>query len=234
MYKLALDIREVTTLTKRLCEWLSAQRGRRCVSQMYPHDYTIHDAFKRSHHSIEFLQHLYTLCTMRQSFFMRESPIWHCMEIVLEWTQQNVYEFAGLRKRWVFKKHCAEQDRRDAQTRTNKRKFEQLQRTARVKQLEEKRQRTREEKEYIRYLRTKIRKMERFMRVASKLQYSARLWSDKDRQRLLDRISNASLERKHKMFEVLDFYGTDIDPQEWTTQTCRHVSKIIGRPRIVV
>ena len=227
---MSLDIRESSTLRRRLCDWVVCRREEVCA--LIPHDYTIYDAHTRSSNTHEFLQHLYTLAQMRRSFFMRESPIWHCMEIVIEWTKQTMFVSVGMqsRCRWVFKKHCAGQERREKEERERKRKRE---RENKIRNMQRKQQQQKRRKEIRREEKEEKQRraiVQRIARAASKFEHSKRLWSDKDRHALMDRIMAATMDKKYKMFDIIDYYGCDVDPLEWTTQTCRHVSKIIGRP----
>ena len=165
---------------------------------------------------------------------MRESPIWHCMEIVSEWTKQTMFESVGIQThcRWVFKKHCTGQERRDKQERGRKRKHEREEKIRNMKEKQKQQQRKKQIRQEQKQQQQQQAIVQRIARAASKFEHSKRIWSDKDKHALLDRIMAATMDKKRKMFDIIDYYGCDLDPLEWTTQTCRHISKIIGRPTV--
>ena len=199
---------------------------------MIPYDYTLEDIQMRAATPTEYLQHLITLVIMRRRFFKTDSPLHHAMDVVYEWAVSKLYS----NHRCVYKKNSRAQDISDA-----RRRVADKCRAAR------KRKRRREETTRIRTAiadkTRQIREIDRAAREVGRIRAraehyaeSVRLWSDDDRVRLAGRIrgiQNASAVLK--VLTVVDWYlpGTlesgEINPMEWTTQTCRHVSSVLTK-----
>ena len=199
---------------------------------MVPYDYTLDDIQARSATPREYLQHLLTLVIMRRRFFKADSPLYHAMDVVYEWAVSKLFS----NHRCVYKKNSRAQDISDARqrvadkcrtARNKKRRREEITRIRTV--IAEKTQKIRE-------IDRAAREVDRLRARAEHYAESVRLWSQDDRVRLAGRIRGLQdASAVLKVLKVVDWYlpGTmesgEIDPMEWTTQTCRHVSSVLTK-----
>ena len=235
MTQSVLELRESLSLRRTLSGWLGDRvedATKRRLMLMVPYDYTLNDIQLRAATPTEYLQHLLTLVIVRRQFFKVDSTLYHAMDVVYEWAVSKLYS----NHRCVYKKNSRAQDISDAR-----------QRVADKWRAARKKKRRREEtmriREEITRKTRRIHEIDRAAREVNRIRAraehyatSVRLWSRDDRVRLAGRIrgiQNASAILK--VLKVVDWYlpGTlnsgEIDPIEWTTQTCRHVSSVLTK-----
>ena len=223
------------SLRRTLSGWLGDRvedsTKRRLVS-MIPYDYTLEDIQARSATPEEYLHHLLALVVMRRRFFKVDSPLHHAMDVVYEWAVSKLFS----NHRCVYKKNSRVQDIEDARRRVAEKSALTHARKRKREEISRVRTAIADKTRRIREIDRSAREVDRIRVRAEYYETSVRLWSDDDRVRLAGRIrgiQNASAILK--MLNIVDWYlpGTlesgEIDPMEWTTQTCRHVSSALTK-----
>ena len=213
-------------------------------------DYTLEDACKFAGDSPSvFLYHCEILARKRGLFFRFSSPLRYMMDCALEtlhyfidqYTKSPIVQLGTKMENsrvTIFKKNSFIQDRTDRERRRTqinlrndlKRKQQNVRTSLRSKITKLKRKLKRKMKQR--------RKLESIRRMSLKFQHSKRLWNENQRWRLSYRMHLVSKETFAKMKEAIEYYmppSRKVSSHElvcpkienWTMQTCRHISHII-------
>lgn len=233
IHRLTLDFHESLSLRKTLRDWLGASVKDETLAELkyyLPYDYTLQQINERSRTKLEYVQYLMTLTVMRRSFFQWGTTMHHAMDLVYEFAVLRLSECIGVDHRCVYRKNSEKQNIEDAR----QKQYKQSETTRRKRQYNEyrrsaagaKRARILEEKNR----KTQLRERGRIAKCAAKYEHCVKLWSDEQRYTLFKRIERSDPATQLKVLTIVNYYipGTfesgELDPMEWTTQTCRHIS----------
>lgn len=234
-YDATLDLREAMSLRKPLADWLpSTTDAVRRVRNYVPHDYDLHTAYARAtltHISAHFLQHVATLAHMRKAFFARETPLWHSMAVVIEWTEQEIMRLCGTNITCVFKKH--QQWQRNAARRRRERERARKQRCADARAIQKRRRAmTTARLHYARQIARKRKRdttqLDREAAVYAKW-VRRNEWTIINRSQLFEALKNARQHEFKHALTIVEHYipgmtnTGKIDVMQWTNATCAHV-----------